>query len=112
MPPMRSCSPSTGLGTTYLAAQARQHNPDLLLGRKLPAGSAADRLHNLLCRLLTRSGFLSHLRSFNGDDEPEILPSSTHPICLIGADAGPARIGISPCNDGRLMFYRLEFRAI
>jgi hypothetical protein len=41
----------------------------------------------LLCRLLTRPGFLSHLRSFNGCDGPEIFPSSTHPICLIGADA-------------------------
>src|SRR5262249_22241276 len=58
------------------------------------------------------AGFLSHPCSFHCDDEPEILPSSTHPICLIGADAGQARIGISPCNDGRLMFYRLEFQAI
>jgi len=38
--------------------------------------------------LLPRPGFLSHLRSFNGYDGPETLPSSTHPICLIGADAG------------------------
>src|SRR5205814_4120068 len=29
-------------------------------------------------------------RSFNGYDGPEILPSSTRPICLIGADAGQA----------------------
>jgi hypothetical protein len=26
-----------------------------------------------------------------GYDEPEILPSSTRPICLIGADAGHGR---------------------
>jgi hypothetical protein len=53
-----------------------------------PRFGRADRLHNLLCRFLTRPGFLSHLRSFNGYDGPEILPSSTHPICLISADAG------------------------
>ena len=35
-----------------------------------------------------RPGFLSHLRSFNGYDGPEILPSSTRHFCLIGADAG------------------------
>jgi hypothetical protein len=30
----------------------------------------------------------THLRSLKGYDEPEILPSSTRQICLIGADAG------------------------
>jgi hypothetical protein len=45
-------------------------------------------LHNLLSRFLHRPGFLSHLRSFNGYDGPEILPSSTRPFCLISADAG------------------------
>jgi hypothetical protein len=30
----------------------------------------------------------SHLRSLKGYDEPEILPSSTHPICLMSADGG------------------------
>src|SRR5580658_5414411 len=71
-----------------LAAQTGQYNADLLLRRKLPPGSAADRLDNLFCRFLHRPGFLSHLRSLNGYDGPEILPISTQPICLIGADAG------------------------
>ena len=35
-----------------------------------------------------RPGFLSHLRSSNGYDGPEILPSSTRHFYLIGADAG------------------------
>jgi hypothetical protein len=42
----------------------------------------------LLRRFLCRPGFLSHLRSFNGYDGQEILPSSTCHFCLIGADAG------------------------
>src|SRR5262249_38498432 len=37
---------------------------------------------------VVRPGFLSHLRSFNGYDGPEFLPSSTRPFCLTGADAG------------------------
>src|SRR5262245_39625462 len=35
-----------------------------------------------------RVGFLSHLRSPEGYDEPEILPSSSRQICLTRADAG------------------------
>src|SRR5580704_10094719 len=54
----------------------------------MPPRSAADILHDLFCRFLHRPGFLSHLRSFKGYDEPEILPYSTRRNCLIGADAG------------------------
>src|SRR5207253_9767365 len=71
-----------------LAAQTSQDNADLLLRRKLAAGNAADFLHDLPCRFLPRPGFLSHLRSFDGYDGPEILSSSTRPFCLIDADAG------------------------
>jgi hypothetical protein len=39
----------------------------------LPPGGAPDLFHKLLCRFLHRPGFLSHLRSFNGYDGPEIL---------------------------------------
>src|ERR1700730_1436419 len=56
-----------------------------------------DVFHDLFRRFLHRPGFLSHLRSLKGYDEPEILPSSTRPICLIGADAGqPAVARLSP----------------
>src|SRR5205085_7778762 len=82
---------ATQLGDAVLAAQPRQHDADLLLRRKLPPRGAPNLLHNLLCRFLNRPGFLSHLRSFNGYDGPEILPSSTQPICLIGADAGQSK---------------------
>src|SRR5580693_6939372 len=54
----------------------------------MPPRSAADILHDLFCRFLHRPGFLSHLRSLKGYDEPEILPYSTRRNCLIGADAG------------------------
>src|ERR1700675_1451858 len=76
------------LGDALLAAQALQHNADLLFCRELPACRPPDVFHNLFRRFLHRPGFLSHLRSLKGYDEPEILPSSTRPICLIGADAG------------------------
>src|SRR5215831_6200376 len=76
------------LGDAVLAAQTGQNNADLLLRRKLAPGEARDLLYNLLSRFLHRPGFLSHLRSFNGYDGPEILPSSTRPFCLISADAG------------------------
>src|SRR4051812_508181 len=75
-------------GDAVFATQTSQHDADFFLRRKLPTGGAPDPLHNLLCRFLHRPGFLSHLRSFNGYDGPEILPSSTHPFCLSGADAG------------------------
>src|SRR4029077_19769577 len=76
------------LGDAVLAAKTGQEDADLLLRRKLSPGGAADLLHNLFRRFLHRPGFLSHLRSFNGYDGPEILPSSTGLFCLIGADAG------------------------
>jgi hypothetical protein len=53
------------------------------LRRKLASGGAPDLFDNLFRRFLHRPGFLSHLRSFNGYDGPEILPSSTRPFCLI-----------------------------
>ena len=46
-----------------LAAQALQHDADLLFGRKLPARRPADVLDDLLRRRFHRPGFLSHLRS-------------------------------------------------
>jgi hypothetical protein len=52
----------------------------LATGKKRPAGDTA--------RAATSDGFLSHLRSFNGYDGPEIFPSSIRHFWLIGADAG------------------------
>src|SRR5215471_9063172 len=66
-------------GDAVLAAQTRKDDADLLLRRKLPPGGAADLPDDLLRRFLHRPGFLSHLRSFNGYDGPEILPSSNPP---------------------------------
>jgi hypothetical protein len=62
-------------------------------------GGAADLPDNLLRRFLRRPGFLSHLRSFNGYDGPEFLPSSTRTFCLTGADAGQA-LGVPKAKDG------------
>jgi hypothetical protein len=51
------------LGDALLAVQAPQHDPDLLFGRVLLAGTPADVLHDLLGRRLPRSGVLSHPHS-------------------------------------------------
>ena len=80
----------TELGDAVLAAQSLQHDTDLVFGRKMPSRRTTDVPYHLICRFSRRPGFLSHLRSFEGYDEPEILPSSTRPICPIGADAGQA----------------------
>lgn len=72
------------------ATQAVQHDADFLLGRVLPPGRATDLFRDLVRRFLHRLGFLSHLRSLYGSDEPETLSSSTRQICLTGADAGHA----------------------
>ena len=46
-----------------LAAQALQHDADLLFSRKMPARRTPDVFDDLLCRHFLRPGFLSHLRS-------------------------------------------------
>src|SRR5580700_5596571 len=76
------------LSDAFLAAQALKHDADLRFGRELSACRPPDVFHDLFRRFLHRPGFLSHLRSLKGYDEPEILPSSTRQICLMGADVG------------------------
>src|SRR3954454_4234305 len=51
------------LGDALLAAQALQHDADLLFSRKMPARRTPDVFDDLLCRRFYRLGFLSHLRS-------------------------------------------------
>jgi hypothetical protein len=51
------------LGNAGPAAQAIQHDVDLLLGRVLLAGCPADVPNNPLRRWFSSSGFLSHLHS-------------------------------------------------
>jgi hypothetical protein len=78
-----------------LTAQAFEDDADLVLGRVVLAGGPADVAHDFLGgrlggRLLGGGGggFLAHLHSPRGYDEPEILRSSTTPVCLKGADVG------------------------
>src|SRR5262245_10931800 len=67
---------ATELGNRLFAAQAVQHDADLLFGRVAFAHRPADAFDDLLGRQGVGVGFLSHLRSPEGYDEPEILPSS------------------------------------
>jgi hypothetical protein len=103
------------LGDAVLAAQPAQDNANLLLRRKLSPGGAADLLHNLFHRLLYRPGSLSHLRSFNGYDGPEILPSSTALFCLIATDVGQRRAIVAVARRLAVVLHRMwvdgsEFR--
>jgi hypothetical protein len=63
------------LRDAVLAAQTIQHDPDLLLGRKMPPRLTPDVLQNLFRCFLLQPRFLSHLRSLLSYDEPEFLPS-------------------------------------
>ena len=51
--------PAAELGDALLAAQALQHDTDLLFSRKMPARRTPDVFDNLLCRRFLRLGFLS-----------------------------------------------------
>src|SRR6202049_3518362 len=69
-----------------LAAQAFQHNADLLLSRMMPACSSAnipDCLFSAVRHALAR---LSHRCSSTGYDEPEIPSYAISPFCPTGAD--------------------------
>ena len=65
-----------------------QYNPDLFFSRILLPCRPSDVFHNLLGRCHRWYGFLSHLRSPLDYDEPEILRSSSHAFCPIGAEPG------------------------
>jgi hypothetical protein len=71
-----------------LARHSGKNNPDLFLGGILLSRHPADIFGDFLSRILRLAGLLSHLHSFNGYDEPEILSCSICPIFLIGADTG------------------------
>lgn len=49
---------------------------------------AADIFHLPHRRRLRTRRFLSHLNPFGDDDEPEILPYATRPLCLMRSDGG------------------------
>src|SRR5262245_49839556 len=58
-------------GNTVLAAKPVQHDPDLVFNRIVLASRPANVFDDLFGRHLRCLGFLSHLRSLNGYDEPE-----------------------------------------
>src|SRR4051794_39155332 len=86
------------LGNAGFAANPVQHDSDLVFSRIVLARRAADVLYKLFGRPVRCPGFLSHLRSLNGYDEPEILLSSPHRFCPMSADAGQSssRDGAGP----------------
>src|ERR1700720_4363549 len=74
------------LSNAVLAAQAFQHDADLLLGRMMPTCGSAnipDCLFNAVRHALAR---LSHRCSSTGYDEPEIPSYAISPFCPTGAD--------------------------
>src|SRR3954470_6546560 len=89
------------LGNAGFAANPVQHDSDLVFSRIVLARRAADVLYKLFGRPVRCPGFLSHLRSLNGYDEPEILLSSPHRFCPMSADAGHIP-DLPACLDRRL----------
>jgi hypothetical protein len=67
--------PTAQLGDAFLATQALENNPDLVLGREVSTGGPTSIPDHVFSRLPTRHGLLlsSLLKRY---DEPEILPSS------------------------------------
>src|SRR3954452_15763990 len=75
---------SAQLGNAGFAANAVQHDPDLVFSRIVLPRRAADVLYKLFGRPVRCPGFLSHLRSSFGYDEPEILVTwSSVPLLLL-----------------------------
>src|SRR5690606_36507357 len=60
------------LGNAVLATQAVQHNPDLVLGGKMPPRRPADILDHLFGRLLRLRRFRRHSGSFVVQTRPEL----------------------------------------
>ena len=79
------------LGKRRLSTQAVEDDTDLFFGRELPPRGAADVFDELLGRRVGGVGFLSHLRSMKGYDEPKILRTSSRQVYLTGADVGQIR---------------------
>src|SRR5690606_29238111 len=65
----------TQRGDRFLSTQSLQNDADLLFSTILLAGCTTNVLDDLLRRRFPCPGFLSHLRSLKGYDEPEILRS-------------------------------------
>src|ERR671911_1850854 len=85
-----------------VAMPSRRHSSAMLSSPRSPSStmrilSSAEKCRRVARRMsrtscsagaFTGPDFSLILAPLKGYDEPEILPSSIHPICLIGADAG------------------------
>lgn len=80
---MKSCA---------LHTQKLKHDADLPLRRVLPPRGTPDVSDRVLSELRRRTGFLTHLRSEKGYDEPEILPYSNRQLSLMVDDAGQVSV--------------------
>ncbi len=82
------------LGDTILAAQPFQDDADLVFGRK--CRRVARRMSFTTCSAGSFAGtdFCFIFAPSKGYDEPEILPCSTPPICLMTADGGHSVISV------------------
>src|SRR5262249_59304320 len=73
----RSLAPAQ-FGNAVFAAKSIEYDPNLILSRIVFARRSPNLSDDLFGRRLRCPGFLSHLRSLIGYDEPEILLSSSH----------------------------------
>ena len=81
-----------------VAAQPVKDNPDLIFCRVSLARRAADIFDGLFGPLPPCPGFVFHLHSFSGYDEPEILSCSINPIYPKGVDVRHHEMGHYLCT--------------
>ena len=81
------CPPSAQLGDAVLAAQAFEHDPDLVLSRPMPPGRSPDVPDGLLADLGV-GRLASHRSPSARYDGPETLLCPITSICPVGADGG------------------------
>src|SRR5271155_4075544 len=75
------------LSHAVLAAQAGDHDPDLVLSREVPAGRPPYVAYRFFRPIRLRIDFRSHLSApFAVKDEPKTLSSSIASNCPTGAD--------------------------
>src|SRR6266545_3245127 len=91
-------------GDAVFAAKPIQHDPDLVFRRILLPRGAANVFDNLFGPVRCPA-FLSHLRSLNGYDEPEILLPLSSRFCPMSADVEQVELA-RRCYKGPIYLWR------
>src|SRR5579863_3489836 len=91
------------LGDAVLAAQAFEHDADLLFGREMPPGGSANVPDGLLRTRQSLLVALSHRAPSQGYDEPETLSYAISSNCPVGPDGEHAKKAFVPPELTRMV---------